>query len=307
MAHVIRTALCVDGSASVSKKRPVYRIDFHDGTTTIHRWRHKHGILGMLDRQFDRLPMPVLVAVDVPIGLPSDFNEVLGEHNGFLEWLAHRDGDWRNLVACSIAEQTADRPFVVCRKGEKKRDGRFPLRVCDRLTQAESTYWCVGGKQVGKAALQFWYDTLRPLQSHFGERLGVWPFEPIEGKDVVIAECYPAMFYERVWNRQVTKTDPCNVVDAVNAKRQEIARPCDEKTWLHAVSSEDEFDMFTVALAIAKSNGNLLRVLTAPELLQVRTVEGWMLGLDVRAPSGPKSHSPWAERASDFADQASVT
>lgn len=52
----------------------------------------------------------------------------------------------------------------------------------------ESLYWCVGGKQVGKAALQFWHDTLQPLRRHFGVRLSAWPFESIEGKRGVVDE-----------------------------------------------------------------------------------------------------------------------
>ena len=271
------TVLCVDGSASQPRKRPIYCVSVTEQTTTtIHRWREEEGILAVCRKE---TPTPILVTADVPIGFPTGFSDVYGE-GGFVEWLAKRRGNWRALVTDSVTTQTGDQPFVVCRKGEKKCEGNFPLRRCEQLTQGESLYWCVGGKQVGKAALQFWHDTLIPLREEFRDRLAIWPFEPIEGKDIVVAECYPAMLYREVWHRRVTKSNPCDVVDAVATERQLQQNLCDEKTWLHATSSEDEFDMFTTAIAIARWTMQSHDFLQAPEGPQIRSVEGWMLGLN---------------------------
>jgi hypothetical protein len=272
-----RTSLCVDGSASQPNKRPIYHVAVTEEATMIHRWREERGILAICETTI-RAPTPVLVTADVPIGLPYGFPEVFGEAR-FVDWLANRQGNWRELVADSVANQTIDRPFVVCKKGEKKYDGNFPLRRCEQMTQGESLYWCVGGKQVGKAALQFWHDTLLPLRRAFGDRLAVWPFEPIDGKDVVVAECYPAMLYQAVWNRRVTKSNPCDVVDAIAVAREKQLNLCDDKTWLHAASSEDEFDMFTTAMAIASWKCDPDSFLTAPQDDRIRNVEGWMIGL----------------------------
>ncbi len=272
-----RTVLCVDGSASKPHKRPVYHVTFEDNAATIRRWRKEQGIFAICEEQ---LPTPILVTADVPIGLPNGFPEVFG-NQGFIEWLSNREGGWKDLVADSVASQTKDQPFVVCKKGEKKFGGKFPQRLCEEKTQGESLYWCVGGKQVGKAALQFWYETLRRLQCHFEDKLAVWPFQEVAGKDIVVAECYPAMLYQRVWNRRVAKSNPCDVVDALADKRKHESNLCDEKTWLHAASSEDEFDMFTTALAIVSWGGNSDNFMNAPDQPdEIRKVEGWMIGLD---------------------------
>lgn len=271
-----QTILCVDGSANKPSKRPVFRVDTMNAQG-ISRYRHEKGVAAIAEsEEWRRLPKPILITVDVPIGLPNAFEDVWRDYRGFLPWLRQREGrDWRELVAESIGDQEAKRPFVVCKKGERKADGHFPLRRCERLTQGESVYWCVGGKQVGKAALQFWHDTLLPLSRHFGSRLAVWPFEALEGKEVVIAECYPTILYQQVWGRRVTKSSACDVVDAVDEKRQHKPRLCCDKTWLHAASSEDDFDMFTTAIAVAEAEGNPEMLFAAPD--DARPVEGWML------------------------------
>jgi len=167
-----KTVLCVDGSASKHSKRPVYCVR-PERSPAITRFRHSDGVLAALDKGHQsELPRPILITVDVPIGLPAAFQEVWREFNGFLPWLdARRDADWDNIVVDSVAKQTARSPFVVCKKGEKKVGGRFPLRKCEEITQGESLYWCVGGKQVGKAALQFWRDTLVRLKSELRDEL----------------------------------------------------------------------------------------------------------------------------------------
>jgi hypothetical protein len=42
-------------------------------------------------------------------------------------------------------------------------DGVVAILDNEKMELLESLYWCVGGKQVGKAAVQFWRDTLVPL------------------------------------------------------------------------------------------------------------------------------------------------
>jgi hypothetical protein len=284
MADNFRTMLCVDGSASKPSKRPVYHVEVEDKRPPkIKRFRHRDGVLALLDKNvLDDLPTPILITVDVPLGLPADYAEVRKLNGGFLSWLSHRPGkDWRKLVVNSIAEQDARHPFVVFKKDEKKAEGKFPLRRCEELTKGESLYWCVGGKQVGKAALQFWHDALIPLRDEFQDKLAVWPFESTKRKSVIVAECYPAMLYDQIWRRRVTKTNPCDIVDAVLEKqREDLCVHVDDKTWLHGVSSEDEFDMLTVALDTAKVGGEQAKILSRQDLPVIKNVEGWMIFLD---------------------------
>ena len=277
---MFRTCLCVDGSVRDPRKRPMYCVTVENGRPRVRRCPTNADVLGIRKGEFER---PILVTADVPIGLPSGFQEVYGCRT-FIRWLENRMNrqGWTDLVTDSVASQSPQRPFVVCKRGESKYDGRFPRRVCEEKTNGESLYWCVGGKQVGKAALHFWHRTLLPLREHLGDDLAIWPFESIEEKNVVIAECYPAILYNRVWGRRVTKTNPYDVVDAVYEEKRNLADYCDDKTWLHGVSSDDEFDMLTTALAIARWNCQPCHFLTAPDEDLIRTVEGWMLGLQQR-------------------------
>lgn len=283
------TVLCVDGSASKKSKRPVYRFR-RNASPQIDRFRHADGVLAVLEsKQNMALPRPLLITVDVPIGLPAGYPCVWKEFGGFLPWLdERREDEWKSMVVDSVAKQTPQSPFVVCRKDEKKLAGQFPLRLCEARTRGESLYWCVGGKQVGKAALQFWRDTLLPLRKGLGSELAVWPFEPICGKSVVVAECYPAMLHQATWGKRVTKTSPTDVVDVLFSRFEDEVGLCDHKTWLHAASSEDEFDIFTTAVAVASQGGITGELLMAPEV--AKPVEGWMLMLP-SASRGPEHDS----------------
>jgi hypothetical protein len=107
-----------------------------------------------------------------------------------------------------------------------------------------------------------------------GVELAVWPFEPMAGKSVVVAECYSAILYQATWGRGATKSSPSDIVDAVFDRFERERGLCDDKTWLHAALSEDELDIFTTAVAIAKKDGAANELLTAPEY--AKTVEGWM-------------------------------
>ncbi len=213
---MFQTCLCVDGSARDPRKRPIYCVTVANGRPRVRRWPANADVLDICEA---KLKQPILITADVPIGLPSGFPEVY-DGSTFIEWLRNRNThqDWNDLVADSVGDQSSQKPFVVCKKGERKARGRFPKRVCEKKTGGESLYWCVGGRQVGKAALHFWHKTLLPLREHFGDSLAIWPFESIEGKKVVVAECYPAILYNRVWDRRVTKTNPYDVVDAVYEK-----------------------------------------------------------------------------------------
>jgi hypothetical protein len=77
------------------------------------------------------------------------------------------------------------------------------LRECDKATEnrlrAESIFWTVGAKQVGKAALCGWRDILIPARRR-GARL--WPFDgllaSLGSNALTIAEAYPAEAYRHV-------------------------------------------------------------------------------------------------------------
>lgn len=269
----------VDGSGAAKgaeRKRPVYRLTPADGTIS---WSEAtSGLLSFVrEKVLGSDGGPALLAVDVPIGLPEGFAEVYAGHASFVDWLLAAQRARADLIADGVASQCATKPFVQVRKNDKKNDGRFPLRRCDAISGAESVYWCVGGKQVGKAAMQFWLDVLVPLLVEHPKDVAVWPFEDVAGKKLVVAECYPGLIGKRVWGRKVVKSSPSDVAEAV-ASSDNARDGTDERTRLHAASSEDDFDAFSVCLAIRKALRDGLNVLAAPDC--ARPHEGWILLLD---------------------------
>lgn len=129
-----RTVFCIDGSGNrnqktANRKRPVYRLDVSGGTISRPLLDSGDSAFQFFARQIadEALPKPVLIAADLPIGLPaqpSDVYEAVGAKT-FLQWLcATHDRlvadqqDWREgLIAAGVGqakdrmEQTTDSPW----------------------------------------------------------------------------------------------------------------------------------------------------------------------------------------------------
>jgi hypothetical protein len=50
---------------------------------------------------------------------------------------------------------------------------------------------------------------------------------------------------------------------------------CDQQTWLQAASSEDDFDMFSTAVALLQKKAEMPAILQSPKAAV--PFEGWML------------------------------
>jgi len=298
------TLFCIDGSGNkdskaADRKRPIYRLDVSDGTISRPLLESGESTLQFFLRQIadDALPKPVLIAADLPIGLPmqpSDVYETVGVKT-FLEWLGatqerlDADGQkWREgLIAAGVGQRSASRPFVSVGKGDEIAQVRAK-RLCDTASEAESVY-CVdhGAKQVGRAALQFWFEVLLPLREQFKGRVAVWPFEPIEGVDIIIAECYPAECHRMVYGTTIEKRQPLEVAKALIGLLRDTVRSqnISTDTWVHAASSEDEFDMFTTAFALRQMLTASQNAFWHPPAVPACTaLEGWILGLQRTIP-----------------------
>jgi len=163
-----------------------------------------------------------LAGFDFPIGLPSLYLDKIGI--GFCELLTLPATDRAQRFftpADTLFDISLLQPFY--RKhppGGRQADllhrlecDAFDdlLRVCDRRTanrsRAESIFWTVGAKQVGKAALSGWRDILIPARAR-GARL--WPFDgtlsSLSSHALTLAETYPAEVYRHLGvNRTVKK------------------------------------------------------------------------------------------------------
>jgi hypothetical protein len=201
------TVFVIDGSGNADqreadKKRPIYQLDVLSGSITRPLLLEGQSALQFLTAQVDSqvLPRPILIAADVTIGLPAVPEDVFTSVAAvsFLNWLdltARRldasGQSWRDhLIAKGVTARSGLRPFVSIAKTEGKSLVYF-CRRCDRQSHGESVY-CLdhGSTQVGRAALQFWFEVLVPLRIRYGPRLAVWPFEPWAEREIIVGECY---------------------------------------------------------------------------------------------------------------------
>jgi hypothetical protein len=299
------TVFCIDGSGNrdqkaADRKRPIYRLDVGGGMISRPLLGVGETVFQFFARQIgdNAIPKPILIAADLPIGLPaqpSDVYETVRAQT-FLEWLdatqerlVSDQQKWREgLIAAGVAHRSALRPFVSVGKGEEIGAVRAK-RLCDCASDAESVY-CVdhGGKQVGRAALQFWFEVLWHLRERFKDRVAVWPFQPCEGADIIIAECYPAECQRIVYGTTITKRQPLEVAKALTGLLQDRGRSRNipSETWVYAASSEDEFDMFTTAVALREMLANEEDIFWHPlDSAACTTMEGWILGLQRTVPT----------------------
>jgi hypothetical protein len=173
---------------------------------------------------------------------------------------------------------------------------------------AEVLFWTVGGKQVGKAAIAGWREVIQPavadrdrdpdLDPDLARRVSLWPFDgplaalAVPGR-VVVAEIYPADAYRRLGIARVSKRDPASRRAACAAMARWMTAAGVAASPVLAAqlaagfgprqSGEDPFD------AVAALLGMLdvvigRRPLHEPDDPIVRTIEGWILGLDAGVP-----------------------
>lgn len=230
----------------------------------------------------------ILIAADLPIGIPTQPSDVYSglDQPTFLGWLDSitercRDDAWReSMIAKGVANRSSEQPFVSLGKGER-RGGWDGKRRCDVAANAESIY-CVdhGPKQVGKSALQFWWDVMMPIRQAYPGQTAVWPMEDTSSASVIFAECYPALCQRMVLGGNVSKRNALAVATSLKtlAADPKTRSMAEIETWIHAASSEDEFDMFITALAIARLFSEDHDLLNHPDDQSIKTLEGWILG-----------------------------
>ena len=171
---------------------------------------------GLLERMGVPAARPaggVVLGFDFPIGLPRAYAALAGiaAFRGALAGLG--TGEWADFyrVAARREEVGLRRPFypdTPGRKGDRARrhlhealglDAAGLLRRCDR-PWAEALFWTLGGRQVGKAAIDGWRELLAPSLRGGRLDLALWPFDgqlhELAGRrGVVVAETYPRECY----------------------------------------------------------------------------------------------------------------
>lgn len=257
-------------------------------------------------------PGPVVVGFDFPIGLPVAHAEKVGASD-FLRILPTLgQGEWRDFYR--FAEQPDQinlrRPFYPKRPGGTSRahlvrglglDFQQLLRRCERRTnerrEACPLFWILGGQQVGRGACLGWREVLQPGLAAGG--LAIWPFagelgDLLRRHQLIVVETYPAEFYGHLFDegalahlRAVGKRKQAGRSEVSKgllqwAERRSVALDDDltrliENSFGEKEDGEDQFDaavgcfgMLNIVLGF--------RVLTEPESVIARRIEGWIFG-----------------------------
>jgi hypothetical protein len=287
-----------------------YRLDapapVGDAATLVARMRARAGEAGLL------------LGFDFPIGLPRAFAQRagLGDFRTALRAFGH--GRWADVyrIASTPHEIALERPFYPARPGGASQAQLVAAldvdtfgdlrRACEAATgdrrAACPLFWTLGGNQVGRAAISGWQSLVAPALQRGA---AVWPFDgPLaallaEGR-CVIAETYPAHACVhlglpapgRGWSKR-RRADRARHAPALRAwarSRPVVITPALDRALAGgfgpAASGEDPFDavvglcaMVDVALGRAPDG--------CPDDRDVRTVEGWILGVTRTAGAAP--------------------
>jgi hypothetical protein len=158
----------------------------------------------------------VVLGFDFPIGLPRRYAELVGIGDFRQALDGFGQGRWAEFYqVAAVPEQIGlHRPFYPLTpgaKGERARrhlhralglDAEELLRRCDR-GGAEALFWTLGGRQVGKAAIDGWRSVLAPALRDPEVEVALWPFDGELGElvargGVVVAETWPRECYRHL-------------------------------------------------------------------------------------------------------------
>jgi hypothetical protein len=268
-------------------------------------------------------PGLAVAGFDFAIGLPLAYARAAGISSfpAFLDVLGSPPWQEFGLVAAQASEISLGRPFYPARPGGTRRDhlyqglgltARELRRQCEGR-DAETLFWTLGGKQVGKAALAGWQ--LLAAARRRQPPLALWPFAgPLPklldgGAGVVAAETYPREYYRYVrpgpasrWSKR-RRADRLAWIPGILRWAESLGVGWDagvrsrvEDGLSAGPDGEDEFDAVIGLLGMIAVITGTLPSGEPDDDPAVTTVEGWILGRPaVRVSPGCaiKASCPW--------------
>ena len=257
-------------------------------------------------------PGQAIAGFDFPIGVPRSYAAAAGitAFPALLAALGTPPWQSFHLVAARPEEISLYRPFYPMRPGGSRRahlSAALGLPAADLRRRcegndAESLFWTLGGKQVGKGALLGWQLIAAARRDPPGVRL--WPFdgplpELLTGHaQTVVAETYPREYYRHLgpaagpgrWSKR-RRADRLRQVSGLFSWARSLPVEWDagirqrvESGFADDRNGEDEFDAVIGLLGmIAVVAGSLDDGVPSDDPAVIST-EGWILG---RAGGGP--------------------
>jgi hypothetical protein len=258
------------------------------------------------DLRADALPGQVMIGFDFPIGLPLAYSSAarIASFPEFLGGLGAPPWEEFCLVARRPDEITMRRPFYPQVPGGARREHlRVALGLSERQLRrrcegndAETLFWTLGGKQVGKGALAGW-RMLAAAQRDPG--IALWPFagslpELLDGASRIVAvETYPREYYQyaRVpgsartrWSKR-RRADRLAFVPGIISWAASLGvswkpriRSRVDEGFSDGANGEDEFDAVIGLLAMISVVTGALPSGEPRDDPAISTVEGWILG-----------------------------
>jgi hypothetical protein len=251
-----------------------------------------------------------MVGFDFPLGLPRAYAAAAGISSfpRFLDVLGSPPWQEFDVVARRAGEITLHRPFYPAAPGGTRREHLYHAlgltapelrRVCER-TDAETLFWTLGSKQVGKGALAGW--RLLATARHQEPGLALWPFggplpKLLDGSSrVVVVETYPREYYRHFcpsgarrphWSKR-RREDRLTWIPGLLRWAESLAITWDtgilrrvEEGFSDGKNGEDEFDSVVGLLAMIGVVIGTIPTGEPHDHLAISTTEGWILGRSI--------------------------
>ncbi len=264
----------------------------------------------------DALPGQLMIGFDFPIGLPLAYAKAAGiaSFPEFLAVVGAPPWDEFGVVARRPGEITLRRPFYPQAPGGARREHlRVALGLSERKLRrrcegndAETLFWTLGSKQVGKGALAGW-PMLAAAQRDPG--IALWPFagslpDLLDGASRIVAvETYPREYYRYArmpgstpmrWSKR-RQADRLALVPGLLSWAASLGvtwnprvRSRVDEGFSDGPNGEDEFDAVIGLLAMISVVAGTLPPGDPRDDPAVVAVEGWILGRLASAVGGAR-------------------
>jgi hypothetical protein len=268
-----------------------------------------------------------MAGFDFPIGLPREYATAAGISSfpPFLDGVGSPPWEEFCVVARRASEITLQRPFYPAAPGGTRRQhlylglglGRAGLRRRCEGTDAETLFWTLGGKQVGKGALAGWQLLAQARRRAPG--IALWPFDgPLPGLlngdgRIVVAETYPREYYRHFrpagpqparWSKR-RRQDRLTWIPGLLQWAESLAVTWDAGILRRAgegfsdgKNGEDEFDAVVGLLAMIGVVTGAVPSGEPGDDPAVAAAEGWILGRSAADPRH-QARMPSAASAGD--------
>jgi hypothetical protein len=255
-------------------------------------------------------PGQAMAGFDFPIGLPRAYATAAGISSfpQFLDVLGSPPWQEFAVVARRPGEITLYRPFYPAAPGGTKREHLYHAlgltapelrRVCEG-TDAETLFWTLGGKQVGKGALAGW--RLLAAARYQKPGIALWPFggplpRLLDGNSrIVVVETYPREYYRHFrpsgarqprWSKR-RREDRLTWIPSLLRWAESLGVTWEagilrrvEEGFSAGKNGEDEFDSVIGLLALIGVVTGTIPAGEPHDHPAITTTEGWILGRSI--------------------------